>query len=357
MEIKAIDISYSNVVTDYGKARAAGVKAAIIRNGYLGKTDDLYHTHMKGAVKAGLEVGTYTYIVSKNAQQARTEARETLERLKPYRGHLTYPVFCDIEDERYLNGTWGKFTRRQFTDIIIAFCEEIAKGGYYPALYINPSWLEEYTYKSELVGKYDIWLAAWTGNPNVKTKYNYGQTMWQWGKGPVSGVKEQVDGDLVYIDYPDKIRAAGKNFLHQKATKTEYVHDVYTSLGRAAIRCSCHKDGDDNIITRCEKGRLYPVDAVINVGGVKWLSHAGMVGYSMLNDGGKLFDKTGAYELLKTTAEINVRSSPQVAKGNELGRIKKGESVYVVAEAAGSWKEIIYQGKTAYVSGLYLKKA
>lgn len=357
MQIKAIDISYSNVITDYGKVKAAGVKVAIIRNGYLGKTDDLYHTHMKGAIKAGLEVGTFTFIVSKNAQQAKTEARETLERLKPYRGHLTYPVFCDMEDERYLNGTWGKFTRRQFTDIIKAFCEEIAKGGYYPALYINPSWLEEYTYKNELIGKYDIWLAAWTGNPNIATKYNYGQVMWQWGKGPVSGVKEQVDGDLVYIDYPAKIRAAGKNNLHQKPIKTEYVHDVYTSLGRAAIRCSCHRDGDDNIITRCEKGRLYPVDAVLNVGGVTWISHAGMVGYSMLQDGGRLFDKTGAYELCKTTTEINVRSSPQVAKGNELGRIKKGESVYVVAEAAGGWKEIIYQGKTAYVSGLYLKKA
>ena len=357
MEIKAIDISYSNVVTDYGKVRAAGVKAAIIRNGYLGKTDDRYHSHMKGAIKAGLEVGTYTYIVSKNAQQARTEAREALERLKPYRGHLTYPVFCDIEDERYLNGTWGKFTRRQFTDIIIAFCEEISKGGYYPALYINPSWLEEYTYKNELIGKYDIWLAAWTGNPNIPTKYNYGQVMWQWGKGPVSGVKEQVDGDLVYIDYPAKIRAAGKNYLHQKPIKTEYVHDVYTSLGRAAIRCSCHRDGDDNIITRCEKGRLYPVDAVITVGGVKWISHAGMVGYSMLNDGGRLFDKTGAYELLKTTAELNVRSSPQVAKGNELGRLSKGAEVYCVGEASGGWKEILYKDGTAFVSGAYVKKA
>ncbi|MGN0655440.1 MAG: GH25 family lysozyme, partial [Ruminiclostridium sp.] len=343
-----------NIVDDYDKVRKSGVKAVIVRNGYLGKTDDLYHTHMKGVIKAGMDVGTFTYIVSKNVQQARTEARETIERLKPYRGHLTYPVFCDMEDERYHNGEWGKFTKRQCTDIIKAFCEEIAKGGYYPALYINPAWLESYTYKSELVGKYDIWLAAWTGNLSVPTKYNYNQTMWQWGKGPVSGVKEAVDGDWVYIDYPAKIRAAGKNYLQPKAVKIERANDVYSSLGMAAIRSGCCRD--NNIITRCEKGLLYPVDSVITVGGAKWISHAGMVGYSMLQDGGALFKKTGAYELCKTTTEINVRSSPQVAKGNELGRIKKGEPVYVVAEAAGGWKEIIYQGKTAYVSGLYLKK-
>ena len=355
MEIKAIDVSVWNTVEDYDKVRKSGVKAVIVRNGYLGKTDDRYHSHMKGAIKAGLDVGSFTYIVSKNVQQARTEARETLERLKPYKGHLTYPVFCDMEDERYHNGEWGTFTKRQCTDIIKAFCEEIAKGGYYPALYINPQWLEKYVYKSELLGKYDVWLAAWTNFSDKSTRFNYGQVMWQWGTDIVSGIKEKVDADLVYIDYPAKIRAAGKNYLQSKAVKIERVHDVYTSLGRAAIRTGCYRD--NNMITRCEKGLLYPVDSIVTVGGAKWLSHAGMVGYSMLNDGGALFKKTGAYELCKTTTEINVRSSPQISKGNELGRIKKGEPVYVVAEAAGGWKEIIYQGKVAYVSGVYLKKA
>ena len=355
MQIKAIDISTWNVVDDFVKVRKAGIKVVIVRNGYLNKTDDRFKAHMTGAIKAGLDVGTYTYIMSDTVEQARSEARQTLERLKPYRGNLSYPVFCDMEDKKYYDK--NRYSTRIRTDIIKAFCEEIAKGGYYPALYINPSWLLEWTYKGELLPEYDVWLAHWTNSPAKKTKYDFGQTMWQWGKGPVSGVKEQVDGDLVYIDYPTKIRAAGKNFLHQKPTKTEYVHDVYTSLGRAAIRCSCHRDGDDNIITRCEKGRLYPVDAVITVGGAKWISHVGMVGYSMLNDGGKLFDKTGAYELLKATAALNVRSSPQIAKGNELGRLSKGAEVYCVGEASGGWKEILYGNGTAFISGAYVKKA
>lgn len=308
---------------------------------------------MAGAIKAGLDVGVYTYIKSETAEQARTEAKETLERLKPYRGHINYPVFCDMENDKYYDKY--KYNRRLRTEIIDTFCKEISAGGYYPALYINPCWLLEYVYKNELLPKYDVWLAHWTYTPNHVTRYKFDQVMWQWGTTLVSGIKERVDADLVYINYPAKIRAAGKNYLQPKALKIERVHDVYLSLGRAAIRTGYCRD--NNIITRCEKGRLYPVDSVITVGGVKWISHAGMVGYSMLNDGGALFKKSGAYELCKTTTEINVRSSPQVAKGNELGRIKKGESVYVVAEAAGGWKEIIYQGKTAYVSGLYLKKA
>lgn len=355
MQVKAIDISTWNVVDDFFKVRKAGVKAVIIRNGYLGKTDGRFKSHMTGAIKAGLDVGTYTYIMSDTVEQAREEAKQTIERLEPYRGHLTYPVFCDMEDEKYYDRTC--FNMRMRTDIIKAFCKEIEKAGYYPALYTNPSWLTEWTFKGELLPKYDVWLAHWTNSPDVKTSYDFGQVMWQWGKGPVSGVKEQVDGDLVYIDYPAKIRAAGKNYLHQKATKIEYVHDIYTSLGLAAIRTSCYRDGENNIITRCEKGKLYPVDAVLTVGGVKWISHAGMVGYSMLNDGGKLFDKTGAYELLKTTAEINVRSSPQIVKGNELGRLSKGAEVYCVGEASGGWKEILYKDGTAFISGAYVKKA
>lgn len=355
MQVKAIDISTWNVVDDFFKVRKAGVKAVIIRNGYLGKTDGRFKSHMTGAIKAGLDVGTYTYIMSDTVEQAREEAKQTIERLEPYRGHLTYPVFCDMEDEKYYDRTC--FNMRMRTDIIKAFCKEIEKAGYYPALYTNPSWLTEWTFKGELLPKYDVWLAHWTNSPDVKTSYDFGQVMWQWGKGPVSGVKEQVDGDLVYIDYPAKIRAAGKNYLHQKATKIEYVHDIYTSLGLAAIRTSCYRDGENNIITRCEKGKLYPVDAVLTVGGVKWISHAGMVGYSMLQDGGRLFDKTGAYELLKTTTEINVRSSPQVVKGNELGRLSKGAEVYCVGEASGGWKEILYNDGTAFISGAYVKKA
>lgn len=212
--IEVIDISYAQQKVDFKRVKASGVQAVIIRTGYYNKTDTMFDKHMKGAIDAGLDIGVYTYIMSDNPAQAALEAQQTVERLKKYKGHITYPVFCDMESSKYYE---SRFTKRIRTDMITAFCNTIAQSGYYPAIYINPSWLEQYTYKNELMNKYDIWLAAWTDNPNKPTKYNYNQKMWQWGKGALPGVVGEVDGNLCYVDYPSIIRKSGKNFLPKKA--------------------------------------------------------------------------------------------------------------------------------------------
>lgn len=213
--IEVIDISYAQQRVDFAKIKASGIDAVIIRTGYYNKTDTMFEAHMKGAIEAGLNIGVYTYVMSDNVAQAALEATQTLERLKKYKGHITYPVFCDMESPKYYEAS--KFTKRIRTDMIIAFCNTIAQAGYYPGLYINPAWLEQYVYKNELLNRYDIWLAAWTNSPNKPTKYNYNQKMWQWGKGKLSGVAGEVDGNLCYVDYPAIIRKAGKNFLSKKA--------------------------------------------------------------------------------------------------------------------------------------------
>ncbi len=358
MKIKAIDISYAQKNVDFVKVKKSGVKAVIIRTGYLNKTDDEFHNHMKGAIKAGLDIGVYTYIMSDTVAQAKLEAQQTVERLKDYRGHVNYPVFCDMESPKYYND--NKYSDALRTDIIQAFCEEIEKAGYFAALYINSSWLEQWTEKKELLGAYDIWLAAWTENPNKPTKYDYNQVMWQWGKGTVNGVYGDVDGDLVYIDYPEKIRKLNKNYLLSGAITKKSAHDIVKSYGQAAVRTSPQKL-DDNIIKRCEKSTnkkdvLYAIDANITVDGVKWLSHAGEIGYSMLMDGPYLFKKVGSYEERVATTKVNVRSAPKIAPGNILGVLNAGDVVYVMGAAENGWFPCVYKNQKAYVSAQYVKE-
>lgn len=358
MKIKAIDISYAQKNVDFIKVKKSGVKAVMVRTGYLNKTDTEFHNHMKGAIKAGLDIGVYTYIMSDTIAQAKLEAQQTVERLKNYRGHVNYPVFCDMESEKYYKKE--KYSNHLRTDIIKAFCEEIKKAGYYAALYINPAWLDDWTYKAELIGTYDIWLAAWTEDPNKATKYDYGQTMWQWGKGPVNGINGDVDGDFVYTDYPEKIRSLGKNFLISGIVTKKTAHDIVKSYGNAAVRTSPQKLSD-NIIKRCEKSTdkkdvLYAVDANITVDGVKWISHSGEIGYSMLMDGPFLFKKVGSYTEHTTTTKINVRSAPKIAPGNILGQLEKGDLVYAMGEAENGWFPCVYNNRKAYVSAQYIKE-
>ena len=214
MALKGIDISYCQHNVDFVTAKKSGISAAIIRNGYFGKTDTEWSNHVSRALYAGLDVGTYTYIWSENPEQAVKEAEQTVQRLEKYKGRINYPVFADMEDKKYLTSRFNKSSR---TKILLSFLETINKSGYYPGVYTNPSWLETYLDKSKILGQYDIWLAAYTHDPNKPTKYDYGQTMWQWGMGIVPGAGE-VDSDLIYVNYPDIIRKAKKNFLeHYKA--------------------------------------------------------------------------------------------------------------------------------------------
>ena len=210
-KIKVIDISYAQYNVDFEAVKASGVEAVIIRTGYLGKTDTRFNAHMEGAIAAGLDIGVYTYIMADNVAQAQVEAQETINRIDRYRGKITYPVYCDMENGKYYDK--DKFDRESRTRIIETFCTEISRAGYYPAVYINPSWLEQWVEKDRIVGVYDIWLAAWTQSADIPTRYNYGQKMWQWGTSQVKGVNGPVDSNFCYVDYPELIRSEGKNFL------------------------------------------------------------------------------------------------------------------------------------------------
>ncbi len=233
-KIKVIDISYAQQNVNFEAVKASGVKAVIIRTGYLSKTDTRFSTHMDGAIAAGLDIGVYTYIMADNTAQAALEAQQTINRIDRYRGKITYPVFCDMENGKYYDES--KYNDSIRTDIIEVFCNTVKAAGYYPAVYINPSWLEHWTDKERILKNYDIWLAAWTQSADIPTRYNYGQKMWQWGTETIKGINGYVDSNFCYIDYPAVIRKAGRNYLSDRylvtATKEVSAEEISRTTER-----------------------------------------------------------------------------------------------------------------------------
>ena len=203
MTVKGIDISYANKGLDFAKLKAAGIDFVIVRTGYRQKTDDMFHSHMKKAIAAGLDVGAYCYCMAATPAEARKEAEHAVSLLKPYK--LSYPVFYDMEDASLYD-----LSRTKLTNIALAFMETVKKAGCRAGLYANPSWLENKLNRDKILDKYDLWLAHWTGDPNMATKYQYGQTMWQWGSEELSGSNGKVDGDICYVDYPAIIGEGGE---------------------------------------------------------------------------------------------------------------------------------------------------
>ena len=212
MKIKGVDISYCQEGIDFAELKKAGVDFVIIRAGFSTKKDITMDKFISDCKAYNIPYGFYWYSYAMSVDEARAEAEKCVEVIKGLAP--TYPVFFDMEEKRQIDGL-NNSTR---TDMAIAFCEKIKSAGYTAGVYANPSFMECYYDKNRLIGKYDIWLAHWTNSPDVPSKYDYGQTMWQWGIDKIDGF--DIDGDICFVDY------AAKSPNKQKKSVDELAHEV-----------------------------------------------------------------------------------------------------------------------------------
>ena len=199
--IKGIDVStYQNKI-DWEKVAADGVKFAIIRLGYRGYssgklvTDDRFEENIKGAIKAGVNVGVYFVTQAVSVEEAEAEAAYVLEAIAPYK--ISFPVVLDIEDAASSSARTNLLTASERTDYTIAFCEEVKKKGYTPMLYCNIRWFMEKLELSRLT-EYDKWFAQYFNRPFFPYEFQ----IWQYtNKGRVNGIEGDVDLNLCFSGY------------------------------------------------------------------------------------------------------------------------------------------------------------
>lgn len=191
--IKGVDLSCWQKGISFSALKQAGVKFAIIRGGYSETKDTTMDEFAAECDRYGINYGFYWYSYAMSVEQAQAEAEKCVAVLKGL--SPAYPVFFDMEEKRQIEGLNTDIR----TKMAIAFCEKIRQTGFKPGIYANPSWLENYLDKSRLIGKYDIWLAHWTHSPDSPSKYDYGQTIWQWGVDRIGGY--DIDGDICFCEY------------------------------------------------------------------------------------------------------------------------------------------------------------
>ena len=196
MKINGVDLSYCQEGISLPALKQAGVRFAIIRAGFSTKEDVTMGKFVADCKKYGIDYGFYWYSYAMSVEQALTEAEKCIEVIKNL--SPTYPVYFDMEEKKQISGL-STDTR---TKMAIAFCEKIRQAGFKSGIYANPSFMENYYDKSRIVGRYDIWLAHWTNSTERPSRYDYGQTMWQWGLDRIGSY--DVDGDICFTDYGKK---------------------------------------------------------------------------------------------------------------------------------------------------------
>lgn len=190
-----IDVSAWQGSIDWSRVAADGVEFAIIRAAYrtvsAGRLaeDVRFAEYMRGAKVAGLPVGVYIFSQAITVAEAEEEADYLLELVRGY--DIDLPLVFDLE--HYSGGRFSgaRLSRREVTDMCLAFCRRVEAAGYTAMVYSNPSMLNNDMYADE-IGK--LWLAnfttrtGYTGHP-----YEY----WQCSDhGSVRGIDGDVDLDF-----------------------------------------------------------------------------------------------------------------------------------------------------------------
>lgn len=195
-----IDVSEFQNTIDWKKAKAAGVKGAIVRCGYRGyekgtlKQDSMFLNHIKGAYAAGLKVGVYFFTEGINATEGKEEAAYTLNLVKKAGIPLSYPIAIDTEHIN-ANARANNLSKAKRTEVIKAFCDEIQRQGYEAMIYASLTWFSDKLDMSKL--PYKIWCAQYYSKCEYKGEY----VMWQYtSEGKINGVPGVVDLNHCYIE-------------------------------------------------------------------------------------------------------------------------------------------------------------
>lgn len=231
--MRGIDISKHNTIRSFPAIKSQGVDFCVIRAGYGTVVDAKFEAHIKAAKDAGMLVGAYWFCYALNAVEARREAEVCANTLNGYK--LDLPVFYDFEydTERYAAKTQVKYTTKSRTDIIEAFCTEIARRGYKAGVYTNPDyWL--YKLNSDRLVKWALWIAAYRQS-DCKASFAttspsdlpaaYGNAMiWQFGKCKFTKAVGDVD-----INYGYGIKPVPQKTYKVGDTYTVKAGDVYSN--------------------------------------------------------------------------------------------------------------------------------
>lgn len=211
-----VDVSRYQGLIDWAQMAAAGYKGAMLKtvstNRNLSKRadglyiDPTFETNYRNARVAGLDVGVYYYTYA--TSEAMADAELALLRQAVYGKELTLPVAVDMEDAML---TVHK--PKDLTNLAAYHLEQIEKMGFFAQLYTYTSYANRFLEMERLAGRWDIWLADYTGKtPKVDFHYCAHQHS---SDGFVPGINGPVDLDVTTVNYPKIIKTKGLTRLRE----------------------------------------------------------------------------------------------------------------------------------------------
>ena len=168
--------------------------------------DPTFKSNYANAKAAGLDIGAYYFTKAMSEAEADKELAVLRRALRGK--ELTMPVAVDMEDAML---TIHK--PKDLTNLAAYHLEQIEKMGFFAQLYTYTSYANVHLDMARLSGRWDIWLADYTGKtPKVQFKYSAHQHS---SEGRVPGINGPVDLDVTTVNYPKIIKTKGLTRLRE----------------------------------------------------------------------------------------------------------------------------------------------
>ena len=166
--------------------RGWGAKGTLVEDEYI-------QQNLAATAAVGMPIGAYFFSQATTLAEVAEEIEFMLEILGDY--ELQYPIVLDWEIADP-NGRNVNVTRRELTDMLRFFCDEMTVRGFDPMVYFNWTQSSRMLYLSELEDV-PFWLALYQD----RMTYPFRVEMWQYtNQGTVPGINGDVDINLYIPD-------------------------------------------------------------------------------------------------------------------------------------------------------------
>lgn len=190
-----IDVSYHQGNIDWQKVAMDNIEFAILRLGYHETKDEKFLDYVKGCKENGIEIkGVYLFSYALNEKDAEDEANFAVNLVKEAGLPESTLIFFDLEYDsiRYAKRKGVHIGKEECMSFTKVFCDRVIELGHPAGVYFNLHYYKSY-YTPELLSDYEMWLADWTGEPDLDVRYHqFSET------GSVAGIQTNVDMNRFY---------------------------------------------------------------------------------------------------------------------------------------------------------------
>ncbi|MBR4990586.1 MAG: glycoside hydrolase family 25 [Oscillospiraceae bacterium] len=208
-----VDVARYQGTIDWSRMATSQVDFAMVRLGYRSAADGNIvedpnaRYNLQEAQKNEIMLGGYFFSTAVSEEEAIEEANWAADLIDQY--SITYPIAYDCEGYNEPESRQYGLSKKERTDIALAFLKQIEKRGYEGMFYSSKNELEDDQgwLTSKIEKDYKIWVAQYPAvayPATEKTTYSGKHHMWQYTtNGVVPGVSQNVDMNVAYFGYKE----------------------------------------------------------------------------------------------------------------------------------------------------------